>query len=915
MCMYRCGADTCYWTFRLISTELSEVVTQLLVLFTYNGKDIIFGTVNLANKDTYVIAYAIIISSNCFMVSLSWFLYTFLNKSCHGDLFYLMLWMFDMLFETIYVLFPVLFVLSDISLSNDTVVKASAMLNKQNALLFIQVLLPSIMLMKSMFTEPRKLLQLARNAWLDNPIDEHPNKSKDLFSSSRQYLMYVNSESCASLVCNKHQLLFISPGFAKPNGHDMSFIRYTRQQRKRKCCLLLEILVILGAGVAILATILSHFSRAKEFCDNYVTNHDMLVHREMYTWNDYCDYKVYPFVNRKKGDIPCQCRVLVINENDFRYTLIKNHSNTVIRNIVLDTLENFYMMEAISINLRGNTMKPIDLTANMFESVFMRVFEIKEVGINTIDTHIRNWKSIQYLSLGNTYLLSSTPLDILHNELMQLTQIKYLDIEKFYVGNMDFICSMKELTYIIFPHNSIDSIPECLLVGNLTEIKIINFDYLRTFEFSNINRSLSTNYLDISRILGLPKLEHLSMYASNISIFDFGNQTFTFGEDTEYIFGNTRYLCGYYYWYPHQLYLYSPFLWMFMNRQNVCDNFVLTLNGKSTHYSELRKSNHFSSFLPLSWSIDKDKYYEKYGITYNDDLSPYYKYNETLTLNEFHDLLNTGKFEGPGVYFCSPEKYGNGVCDWECNAPSIGFDGGDCMQLCDFNTCTPYLFSEIDEGCSSECNNTDCNYDNFACRTGVDTELCTIRSGFNDCANRDSYNWIDDGWCHDPCNIPECNYDNNACQDCNSSPHCIDFATQFNLAASLTSTDYLIDRNEFDLAIPLISAITSVHFEGTIFTNDVLWKTFNLDNNTYLNGFETMMLMKSGLFEQGLDEVLLRGEYEYNQRYINCSLCFPNVQIYYAPWDTYTIQYYISNAKSIIKSHSDTYMLTNHTQT
>ena len=537
-----CGLDTLPWIIKLTSLEIIEISTQIYVLFVYNGRNIFSSNVHLATKPNYIIGYAIIITTNCVFCALSWFFYTFYHRSCYGEKFFQILWLFDRVFETIYVLFPVVFVLNDFNINDDSILKASAILNRENDILFIQVLIPSIALCISMITGPNDLIANAKRRWLN--IKEN----NDQTTQNDEFKKYVNEKDCISLLCNTDKIKFIrrrTPGIS--DGNEELYNRYKRQQILRKVSLSIFVIFILGSGIGLLVFVLNHFTTSQELCSNYVYNNDINKHNEMRIWNEYCEYKVYPFTINN-NELPCQCRVLLIRDNDMSLLLQKYDSN-IVQNIVIDILTHFTMMETIKIESPVNFIPPIKLTNGMFNSEFMRVIDIEGIGIEYIEKNIYKWKLLQYLTIKNT-LFDAINLDIISDELYQLNNIKYLHLEQFNAGKMEYICSMTQLKYLIFPYNAIESLPNCLLNKDLNEIKIINLDYV------NGVRNDTLNGLDgISNLLSLPNLEQFTAYSSFITIFNFGRESFKFNVNVTYRFDDTRYLCGYYQWFPLQ-YIY-----------------------------------------------------------------------------------------------------------------------------------------------------------------------------------------------------------------------------------------------------------------------------------------------------------------------------------------------------------------------
>ena len=67
---------------------------------------------------------------------------------------------------------------------------------------------------------------------------------------------------------------------------------------------------------------------------------------------------------------------------------------------------------------------------------------------------------------------------------------------------------------------------------------------------------------------------------------------------------------------------------------------------------------------------------------------------------------------------CSTFEYFDGNCDISCNSQECGWDGGDCYQLCDFNKCNSSMWNN--GICDTACNSSKCNFDFGDCSGYVD---------------------------------------------------------------------------------------------------------------------------------------------------------------------------------------------------
>ena len=138
---------------------------------------------------------------------------------------------------------------------------------------------------------------------------------------------------------------------------------------------------------------------------------------------------------------------------------------------------------------------------------------------------------------------------------------------------------------------------------------------------------------------------------------------------------------------------------------------------------------------------------------------------------------------------CLMTYWQNGECTPMYNNPNCHFDGGDCVQLCDFDECDYKLLGNGE--CNEECNTANCRYDEYDCVEFDNYNLCESTFEEHGCNST----WINDGWCDNNCRyVPECAYDGNDCEPpiCGA---CSTLYTFFNLFAnSITADDYISEQ-------------------------------------------------------------------------------------------------------------------------
>ena len=265
-----------------------------------------------------------------------------------------------------------------------------------------------------------------------------------------------------------------------------------------------------------------------------------------------------------------------------------------------------------------------------------------------------------------------------------------------------------------------------------------------------------------------------------------------------------------------------------------------------------------------------------------------YKYlfqflNSTDACEQF---CNVGEFH----LICHPHKWQDGYCDSACNKAVCNYDGGDCNQLCDFDECDYTMWTNNE--CDEECFNYDCGFDFCSCSISIgnvtspdplaeslitndeyslyqdecvlNVTKCMIETDFK-CKE----NWLGDGYCDDWCDNEYCRYDMDDCDsECIDVLQCYSLWYAFDLLANYITTDYFLDTEEACALWPLLTAsvILPENADWNC-TTLILDPKNDLNGDSVLNPFEAMSLLMN---------------HSIQSTQVNCSWCFPSVDIYYA---------------------------------
>ena len=517
---------------------------------------------------------------------------------------------------------------------------------------------------------------------------------------------------------------------------------------------------------------------------NVCKNTNIPNHSELRLWDD-CEYKVYPFTwFGDSNPIPCQCRTLRITDESLRNNNISS---------VIHSFEHFYMLQNLQIiTTSTNDYDVINLTSNMFNAMELVVLDIHYLKLNYIDQNIKKLRKLQYLSLlGVSPLYINAP--IIPQEISQLTNLRYLNLQQNILVNIDFICNLTNLESLILNGNSNLNFPDCMY-SNLKNLK--HFDI-------QVTTAVNTNF--DYRLLRLPNLKEFNANRNayiGSSIFPTNITDFAYNENTVYYLQKTT-LCLVFQYLPDSLPLY---LRKFLNDTNACV-----------------------------------------------------------------EHCNYAVNEGWEEIVCIPTDFQNGICDDGCNLAECNYDGGDCIQTCDFNICD--IHSLGNGVCDTGCNTTECNYDNGDCMD------ISVTVNVNDtCTNTGcELDWLNDGWCDQYCNNEYCNFDETSCNKCDSK--CEFFTQSFFFAANSIVKDNLIEEQELCQLWYILE--TSTAYGSFQYNCSTIIPIIDVDGNGKLNAFEGSLAILAPRF----------GE---KRKQLNCSLCASDVLSYYTPWNYDEMMYYFN---------------------
>lgn len=252
-------------------------------------------------------------------------------------------------------------------------------------------------------------------------------------------------------------------------------------------------------------------------------------------------------------------------------------------------------------------------------------------------------------------------------------------------------------------------------------------------------------------------------------------------------------------------------------------------------------------------------------------------YTELVSFINLYDACSAScdNFSQILHFNCLPYAVGNGVCDTACNLEDCGFDGGDCQQNCDFESCNVTNWS--DGICDQECNSTQCLLDGYDCSSTIQ------------CSNNSlcEYPLLNDGYCHLFC----VNETNEICRqveistDCygecpgDSTDGCL-FA--YNLFSFGSGGDEIIDPDNDDICQIVDLIVQYLGISHEVDTDDLLANAVaNCSNIFYNPAYDYNTNGKLGFWETILIFGIVRGDSNQVSQGIDCSVCMLNSSLYY----------------------------------
>ena len=530
------------------------------------------------------------------------------------------------------------------------------------------------------------------------------------------------------------------------HGHDVKTRKNSKHtQCHRKCIVGLFGTALILLGVFILVMFITFINNEFEpkCVHPYTVNNDWLTkHPELEIYTKYCKKQV---INIFNYEYPCNCRLFGYDgDSDDNYNAT---ANVEISQIGLErSFVKFTNLEGISIKfsdaLSENSDNRYNLTKDMFNNLkYLKVLRLVHMNIYNIDESIKKLSKLEIFIMDYNNAEFYMPFD----SISQIAQLKALEL-KFMpaMSNEEIpqsICDLKLVQYLELTFSyTLKTVPWDCIASNWENLAHIDATAL-----------IFVNYIDPNFWL-LPSLS-----SALLDYADFNQSTFTFDTFIGYsnelsvvsLHGNTA-ICG-----------------------NSNDDSKIFING--TEYNGFGYLNYSSSESFININNVNDTYVYNYNY---DDMYPLLSFIEKFDPCHFvcsggsSDLTCISSEWKDGVCddLCNNQDCGwdggdcvqscdcihnntllfNNECNQRCNTTECDFDLTACSQTVNINdTCTGDYFNY-----NISIANASLNYNNNSNSDNVfESTVCYTT-------------WSTDLWCDSNCNVTECGYDNYECNSC-----------------------------------------------------------------------------------------------------------------------------------------------------
>eukprot|EP01083_Nonionella_stella_P021709 60146_1 len=862
----------CLWT---VLREIVEIYLQSCALLLYNGTHLYrdnFDPVALALPPQYIRLFVAFLSANCISTGILWGCYAFRPVLCHGLVFELILYCFDAIFDLFYATYPLMIVFN-VSTSDSIVLAALASLQTDSPIAFLATFVPMIfLLVKCWYLLQRatrgmeryygkKYLNctntgntpsvLPRMDLTGMPSISSQSQATDINGANRTLSPIVSlpPQSRLRVMSTVSWVLSDQPNVsnttnppAGTNDKDTDIsITVTLMKEiasfkvnSKQCMLLILSIIFVSYGITALVLVQSHFNYAIEYCDSltkvkheYVefiatdhlnvtyefdtTTRQLLNDNSELFWWDKCSYKVYPFDLSGRSNV-CQCRI---------FYLSFDHKHNVIQHEYIDWNAN-----------QLNQYFGIDAVSTLM-NVVRRFYMLEKLGIYGVDSVYNTNKDDK-----------PQPRFNFTKDMFRATKLKVFAWDRLRIGYIDNAMSnWQELVYFEL-RRSEATLPSSF--DQLTNVELFNFGQDIHF-FSDFPEQICACHklksirMDVNKLVAIPHCI-AKLHALETIIF-----SYTFIRNI-----------------PIELFSMRSL------KELIFENVNITIGS-------LMKYNNITSFTEFDerfmWDSHKKYQFQSsaFCVEFNDnqnDLDSLYP----AAFIEF--IKETGSCETPcstkiASIACPSFEFQDGICHNECNNRACQYDGGDCIQTCDFDECD---YRVLGNGiCDIGCNNSDCNHDHYDC-IEVDSSICNKTYGTEHLCETE---WLGDGFCDSECSNSKTNLCQNDGNDCGG--HSCDPGTQceqayffFTYLSNYLSNDRMVEEKELcSLWVHTQSFAPAVAVYYVNCTNAM--KRMDLNENSYISFHEFIAGLSQPFFNITKQKALQ----------INCSQCV-GVDDYYS---------------------------------
>ena len=422
--------DSKYTIFKNMIGEIFEISVQLYGLLLYGGINLFdMNNIPLAQEYYVIFVFSVIIAANCVFVGLGWMTYICIHNTCHGTLFFGSLFFIDIIFDIMYVLFPLIYLTN---YQNEFVfsLRRLGLLRESNPFVLVQVLSATLFSILKINRILNKLdpayiehcylnniervkrgSYILRKPWIVTKQWKRFHQNVTQLSMSRSYRgdvyirrmqpsLFVFVDKLDAMIQTRFRIHISTANIntyatssvvSYNNVKDaMAYAAFQERQFKQKLIVILcGLLFILIGGTQIVAITMDMNSN---FIPKCIDNNSSTINSWQQNHNEieliylpFCTKKVVNLFN----EYSCNCRQFKIDDDNVQQD--SNLAKSIVTQLP-DAFQRWTMLEAFYINFGDSnfdqSLPTVNFTEKELNLKYLRIFNCVGLSIGLIDASI-----------------------------------------------------------------------------------------------------------------------------------------------------------------------------------------------------------------------------------------------------------------------------------------------------------------------------------------------------------------------------------------------------------------------------------------------------------------------------------------------------------------------------------------------